>query len=136
METKFEHLSKVKEVKHPIGTIHHRSDDCLEVRTQGYRLILTRDMINLGWTIFRPNHDHDDLPHLVLRLPNEGKTVEFGERPELSLHLKGRYPRILHHGIDVYELDIITGEKETCVWRDGGWKTQSSIAKVRKDGNQ
>lgn len=122
MEANFEQTAKVMKVIHAIGVIRHKSDRCLLVETERYTLILTETTVNLVWHIRRPDHDHDDRPHLVLKLPE--KLVEGGETPQLGFYLKGRSPRILNHETFVYEINLYTGERKECEWVDGGWKVK------------
>ena len=123
METEFKQTFKFKSATLPFAKIETNEDgSVIRIFTDEFRIVINKNLVNLGWIIHRPRHDHNDLPYIVLRLPEEGKIVEGGPKPTLNLHFKGDYPNLLLHGVDVVAVNILTGEQRKCVWQDNGWK--------------
>jgi len=123
METEYKQKVSFREAKLPIGKIlTNKEGTCLTVETSEFKIIITDKMVNLGWLVHRPNHDHNNRTHVILNLPETGKVIEFKDRPVLHIHPDGNMPRVLRHSTFVEEIDMWLVPGKRCEWVDGGYK--------------
>lgn len=116
------HDFEVDEVELPFGKItSHQKGNVIRITTPEFRIIISKKMVNLGWVVHRPSHDHNNMPYVVLRLPEGGRVVEWKKLPELHLHPDGYMPRCLRHGTFVEDVDLYMVNGVRCKYKNGKW---------------